>query len=165
MQIDVIGVKKNKDEVLEYVSNKLPLISKVSQFNTRIEDIYNKYVEYKILKYEISIRKKSDKHFRYKLRKENINILVNTYTGKSESISERLYTDKIYVSKKYIKSSTMDEEKLAILVKDELYKIFSASNHYMKKDYVQSIKLVELKSIYKPIWVANFKGREIIIEN
>ena len=53
MLVDLIEVKTNEKEALKNFLKKIPLLSKVIQFNRGINDINLKYIEYKILKYKI----------------------------------------------------------------------------------------------------------------
>ena len=55
MLVDLIEVKTNEKEALKNFLKKIPLLSKVIQFNRGINDINLKYIEYKILKYKINI--------------------------------------------------------------------------------------------------------------
>ena len=53
MLVDLVEIKINKNEALKNLFEKIPLLSKVIQFNKRISDISLRYVEYKILRYRV----------------------------------------------------------------------------------------------------------------
>ena len=75
MLVDLIEVKTNEKEALKNFLKKIPLLSKVIQFNRGINDINLKYIEYKILKYKIN-------NYESSILKNNYRIVVlNTYTG------------------------------------------------------------------------------------
>ena len=59
MLVDSIEIKIKKDDAMKHILRKTPLISKIDQFNRKIENIHLEYVEYKILKYEIISRRKN----------------------------------------------------------------------------------------------------------
>ena len=49
---------------MRLILRKTPLISKIDQFNRKIENIHLEYVEYKVLKFEIIVRKENINNFR-----------------------------------------------------------------------------------------------------
>ena len=53
MLVNLIEIKTTEKEALKKILSKIPLLSKVTQFNKGINDIDLKYIEYKILKYKI----------------------------------------------------------------------------------------------------------------
>ena len=55
MLANLIEIKTTEKEALKKILSKIPLLSKVTQFNKGINDIDLKYIEYKILKYKIAI--------------------------------------------------------------------------------------------------------------
>ena len=54
MKIEVTTTKTNKKDATKYILRKIPLVSKVSQFNNIIGDVHLEYIEFKILKYYIT---------------------------------------------------------------------------------------------------------------
>lgn len=157
MKIESIEVRKNQKEALKYILGKIPLMSKVSQFNTVITDIHLEYIEIKVLSYEIISKEKTNRMFRYDINTNYITILVNTYSGYSESVDSLPNTTKRYVTKSYIKKSKLGESDIIEGVKNEIL-------NFLDKTTLQNINIKEIKSIYKPYWVANFKGRSILLE-
>ena len=136
MRVEVIDMEQTKNEAKKYILKKIPLVSKVFQFNSVIGDIKLEYIEFKVLIYEVISKKKNNKIFRNETKKETITMLVNTYNGHSESI------DKIpNTLNKYISKSCIRESKVTI-----------------------QINIVDIKSIYKPYWIADFRGRNIFID-
>ena len=75
MLVNLIEIKTTEKEALKKILSKIPLLSKVTQFNKGINDIDLKYIEYKILKYKIG---NYENEF---LRKNYRIVLLNTYTG------------------------------------------------------------------------------------
>ena len=53
MLVDLVEIKINKNEALKNLFEKIPLLSKVIQFNKKINAINLRYIEYKILKYKV----------------------------------------------------------------------------------------------------------------
>ena len=64
MLVDSIEIKVRKKDAMKHIFRKTPLISKIDQFNRKVEDIHLEYVEYKILKYEIVSKRKNKNNFR-----------------------------------------------------------------------------------------------------
>ena len=117
MRVEAINIEKTKNEAKKYILNKIPLASKIFQFNSFIGDIKLEYIEFKVLKYEIISRQKNNRIFKSELKKE---------------IIARL-TDKL-------KSGTIDKINI-------------------------QINIVDIKSIYKPYWVVDFRGRNVFIDS
>ena len=74
MLVNLIEVKISEKEALKSLLKKVPLLSKVIQFNNSIKDLKLKYVEYKILKYKINKIENDILKSEYRI------ILLNTYT-------------------------------------------------------------------------------------
>ena len=72
MRVEVMDIEKKRNEAKKYISHKLPLVSKVSQFNRIIGDIKLEYIEFKVLKYEVIIKNKSKN-----LLRSGLNSMVN----------------------------------------------------------------------------------------
>ena len=95
MKIEVTTTKTNKKDVTRYILRKIPLVSKIAQFNNIIGDIHIEYVEFKVLKYEIVSKNKSNNFFRKELKKDSITMIVNTQNGHSESIDKTPLTSRM----------------------------------------------------------------------
>lgn len=166
MRVEVIDIEQTKKEAKKYILNKLPLVSKVFQFNNVISDIRLEYIEFKVLKYELVKKKRSSKAFRNDIKKDTITMLVNTYNGHSESIDKMPITSKKYVSKSFIRKNKINDDDLVNVVKSE---IISHLSDTLKHDCIEKvniqINIVDIKSVYKPYWVADFRGRNIFIES
>lgn len=162
MKIDVITTKINKEDAKRYILRKVPLVSKVAQFNSIIGDIHIEYIEFKVLKYEIVSKNKSSNFFRKELKKDSITMIVNTQNGHSESINKIPLTSKRYVSKTRIKNTRINNDDIITCVKNEI--ISFLKNYDNTNTAIQDINITEVKSIYKPYWVADFRGRNIYIE-
>ena len=165
MKIEVINYKKTRKEAQRYIAKKLPLASRVAQFNTFIENMHIEYIEFKVIQYEISTKKRGLLRTN-DIDKENINIIVNTSDGRSESIHEIPQTSKKYVPKTCIKQNSINEDELSERVKEEIIKYLKDSTKYRKliEKNICSIDLLNIKSIYKACWIADFKGRKIVID-
>lgn len=166
MKIEAIAAKINKKEATKYILSKIPLVSKVAQFNNVIGDVHLEYVEFKVLKYEIVSKKKSNNFFKREIKKNLITMLVNTQNGHSESIEDIPLTSKRYVAKTHIKKTRIKEDDIIRGVKNEIIYFLKEKSKYddIDKISIQDIKITEVKSIYKPYWVADFRGRSIFIE-
>ena len=105
MRVEVIDMEQTKNEAKKYRLKKIPLVSKVFQFNSVIGDIKLEYIEFKVLIYEVISKKKNNKIFRNETKKETITMLVNTYNGHSESIDKIPNTLNKYISKSCIRKS------------------------------------------------------------
>ena len=64
MLVDSIEIKIKKDDAMKLILRRTPLISKIDQFNRKIENIHLEYVEYKVLRFEIISKKKNKNNFR-----------------------------------------------------------------------------------------------------
>lgn len=166
MRIEAIEIRKSKKEALKYILSKMPLMSKVSQFNTVISDIHIEYIEFKILNYEVISKEKTNKMFRHEIKKHYITMLVNTYNGYSESIDTIPNTTKRYVTKSHIKKGKIGEDYIIEGVKNEIIYFLAkkSKNNLVDMVNLQNINIKEVKSIYKPYWVANFRGRNILLD-
>ena len=154
MRVEVIDMEQTKNEAKKYILKKIPLVSKVFQFNSVIGDIKLEYIEFKVLIYEVISKKKNNKIFRSETKKETITMLVNTYNGHSESI------DKIPN-----RESKINEDDLVNVVKKEIITRLTDRLRYDSIDKVTiQINIVDIKSIYKPYWIADFRGRNIFID-
>lgn len=166
MRVEVVASKTNKKDAKKYILSKLPLVSKVAQFNSIIGDMHLEYIEFKVLKYEITSKKRSNKMFRRETKRHSITMLVNTFNGHSESIENLPQTFKRYVAKSCIKKSRVSEDEIIRVVKNEIVYFLEdkSKNELLDKMNIQDIKTIEIRSIYKPYWVADFRGRSILIE-
>ena len=63
MRVEVIDMEQTKNEAKKYILKKIPLVSKVFQFNSVIGDIKLEYIEFKVLIYEVISKKKNNKIF------------------------------------------------------------------------------------------------------
>lgn len=166
MKIEAIAARINKKEATKYILSKIPLVSKVAQFNNAIGDVRLEYVEFKVLKYEIVSKKKSKNFFKRETKKHLITMLVNTQNGHSESIEKIPSTSKRYVTKSCIKRTKIKEDDIINGVKDEIVYFLreKSKSDDLDRMSIQNIKITEIKSIYKPYWVADFRGRSILVE-
>lgn len=166
MLVEVVGMKLKKKEAIKYILRKMPLMSKVAQFNAVAEDMHVEYVEFKILKYEVTSKTKSNTLFRNGIKQHDVTMLVNTYDGYSESVEMLPDTEKRYVAKSCIKKSRIEDNDIIEGVKDQIIYFLGKKykNDGVDRLSVQNINIREVKSIYKPYWVANFKGKNIYID-
>lgn len=166
MLVEVMENKMKKKDAVKYFLNKMPLMSRVAQFNTVVKDVHIEYIEFKILSYEITSKEKKNKFFRHNKKKKNITMLVNTYNGYTQSIESSPTTFKRYVSKSYIKKSKIEEEKIILEVKNQIMNHLTQSykDITMDKIALHNISIIDIKSIYKPYWVADYNGKSIIID-
>lgn len=164
MLIDATDIKLDKNYIKKMLSDKTPLMSKVIQLNTRIKGTNLNYIEYKVLTYDVIIKIKGKNIFKSDINKSTITILVNTYTGFSESIEVIPATSRINVAKKYIKSSSIEEKYMLESVKDEILKFLTNRVDTLKRVNINHIKLREIKSIYKPYWVGYYNDKFILVE-
>ena len=126
--VEVTTTKTNKKDVTRYILRKIPLVSKIAQFNNIIGDIHIEYVEFKVLKYEIVSKNKSNNFFRKELKKDSITMIVNTQNGHSESIDKTPLTSKRYVSKSRIKSTKIKDDDMIRCVKNEIMNFLKKYN-------------------------------------
>lgn len=166
MLVEVMEIKTKKKDAVKYFLNKMPLMSRVAQFNTVAKDVHIEYIEFKILSYEITSKEKKNMFFRYNKKKKNITMLVNTYNGYTQSIENYPVTLKRYVSKSCIKKSKIEEEKIVFEVKNQILNHLSQSykNINMDKIALHDISITDIKSIYKPYWVADYNGKSILVD-
>ena len=165
MRVEVIDMEQTKNEAKKYILKKIPLVSKVFQFNSVIGDIKLEYIEFKVLIYEVISKKKNNRIFRSETKKETITMLVNTYNGHSESIDKIPNTLNKYISKSCIRESKINEDDLVNVVKKEIITRLTDRLRYDSIDKVTiQINIVDIKSIYKPYWIADFRGRNIFID-
>ena len=165
MRVEVIDMEQTKNEAKKYILKKIPLVSKVFQFNSVIGDIKLEYIEFKVLIYEVISKKKNNKIFRNETKKETITMLVNTYNGHSESIDKIPNTLNKYISKSCIRESKINEDDLVNVVKKEIITRLTDRLRYDSIDKVTiQINIIDIKSIYKPYWIADFRGRNIFID-
>ncbi len=166
MRVEVIDIEKTRNEAKKDILHRLPLVSRVFQFNDVIGDIRLEYIEFKVLKYEVISKSKNNNLFRRESQKENITILVNTYNGHSESVDKIPATSKKYVSKSCIRKNKINEDDLISLVKKQIIKKLTDKLKFDSLSKVNiEINILEIKSIYKPYWVADFRGRNIFIDS
>ena len=166
MRIEVMDIEKTRNEAKKYISHKLPLVSKVSQFNRIIGDIKLEYIEFKVLKYEVIIKNKSKNLLRSGTKKEIITMLVNTCNGHSESVDKIPNTSKKYVSKSCIRKNIIDDNDLVDVVKKQIISYLTNKLKYDNLNKINiEINMVDIKSIYKPYWVGDFRGRNIFIDS
>ena len=165
MRIEVMDIEKTRNEAKKYISHKLPLVSKVSQFNRIIGDIKLEYIEFKVLKYEVIIKNKSKNLLRSGTKKEMITMLVNTCNGHSESVDKIPNTSKKYVSKSCIRKNIINDEDLVDVVKKQIISYLTNKLKYDSLNKINiEINILDIKSIYKPYWVGDFRGRNIFID-
>ena len=166
MRVEVIDIEKTRNEAKKDILHRLPLVSRIFQFNDVIGDIRLEYIEFKVLKYEVISKSKNNNLFRRESQKENITILVNPYNGHSESVDKIPTTSKKYVSKSCIRSNKINEDDLISLVKKQIIKKLTDKLKFDSLSKVNiEINILEIKSIYKPYWVADFRGRNIFIDS
>lgn len=166
MRVEVMDIEKTRNEAKKYISHKLPLVSKVSQFNRIIGDIKLEYIEFKVLKYEVIIKNKSKNLLRSGTKKEMITMLVNTCNGHSESVDKIPNTSKKYVSKSCIRKNIIDDDDLVDVVKKQIISYLTNKLKYDNLNKINiEINMVDIRSIYKPYWVGDFRGRNIFIDS
>ena len=166
MRIEVMDIEKTRNEAKKYISHKLPLVSKVSQFNRIIGDIKLEYIEFKVLKYEVIFKNKSKNLLRCGTKKEMITMLVKTCNGHSESVDKIPNTSKKYVSKSCIRKNIIDDNDLVDVVKKQIISYLTNKLKYDNLNKINiEINMVDIKSIYKPYWVGDFRGRNIFIDS
>lgn len=163
MLVDAIEVKVKKSDIKKIERDKIPLMSKVVQLNPRIKNTTLQYIEYKIITYEIFIKIKGKNIFKQDINKDKLTLLVNTHTGVSKSIINEPDTSRINVSKKYLKRSNIDEAGMLEIIKGEIIKLIK-NNNINNKCQIHDIKLIDIKSIYKPYWVGIYNGKSILLE-
>ncbi|MEG1311725.1 MAG: hypothetical protein RSD47_06935, partial [Romboutsia sp.] len=95
-----------------------------------------------------------------------ITMLINTYNGYSQSIEDIPKTVIKYISKSCIKKSKIKEEDMIEGVKSQIIYFLKdkMEEDSLDKINLQNINVIEIRSIYKPYWIANFKGKNILID-
>ncbi len=165
MRVDAIDIKVNKKDAMKYLINKLPLMSRVVQFNSSPKKMHIEYIEFKVISYEIITKIKGNNLFRQKVKSNKFIMSINTYNGYSRYIENIPTTSKKYISKSYIKSNKLKEDDIVYNTKNE---IISYLKEYSKDNIdrlnIQDINILDIKSIYKPYWVADYKGKNILID-
>ena len=166
MLVNSIEIKVRKKDAMKYIFRKTPLISKIDQFNRKVENIHLEYVEYKILKYEVVNKRKNKNNFRNDDDRYNIIMMVNTYNGHSKSIDCVPQTVKRYIARSCIKKSNIKEEYIIEKVKNEILNYFNGKikNNSIDKHIIKNIRLLEVSSIYKPYWIGNYNGKEVFVK-
>ena len=151
MLVNLIEVKTNEKEALKNFLKKIPLLSKVIQFNRGINDINLKYIEYKILKYKIN-------NYESSILKNNYRIVVlNTYTGYMKCVDEVPTTVIKYIARDCIQKSKINEYILKNKIKGQL-------ENQCKKYEDEKLVLDEILSIYKPFWTCKYNGKKIFLD-
>ena len=151
MLVDLIEVKTNEKEALKNFLKKIPLLSKVIQFNRGINDINLKYIEYKILKYKIN-------NYESSILKNNYRIVVlNTYKGYMKCVDEVPNKIKKYIARDCIQKSKINEYILKNKIKGQL-------ENQCKKYEDEKLVLDEILSIYKPFWTCKYNGKKIFLD-
>lgn len=163
MLVDAMEVKIKKSDVKKIERDKVPLMSKVVQLNPRIKNSSLKYIEYKIITYNITFKIKGKNMFRQDISNNEIIMMVNTHTGFSESITKLPETSRINVSRKSIKESSIDEENMLESMKNEILKLIK-KNSAKNKGHIHNIKVIDVKSIYKPYWIGTYNGKSVVLE-
>lgn len=153
MLVDLVQIKTSKKEAIRKMQTKTPLLSKIVEFNDKIEDIQLKYIEYKILKYRVVNEniKMTDEETKYEV------IILNMFTGNVEITKKVPETVKRYISKDCIEEFKVEDYLLAINVKNEI-------NKYYKKYNSGKLVLAEVFSIYKPYWIGIYNNKKILID-
>ncbi|WP_297136360.1 hypothetical protein [Terrisporobacter sp.] len=166
MLVDSIEISVNKSDAIKHIFRRTPLISKIEQFNKKVEDIHLEYIELKVLKYEIIYKRKNKGTFRNDDIRNIITMMVNTYNGNSQSVDFIPKTVKRYISKSCIKRSCIKEEYMIEKVKNEIINYFEikSKGNYIEKQSIKSIKILEISSIYKPYWIGYYSGKEVFVD-
>lgn len=165
MLVNSTEIKVKKKDAMKQIIRKIPLISKIDQFNRKIDDVHLEYVEFKILKYEITSKKKNKSNFRCEDLKRTIIMMVNTYNGHSQSIEEEPETIRRYIARGCIKKSNIKEEYIIEKVKNEIVKYIDKKNnrYYSDKHILKGISIIEVTSVYMPYWIGSYNGKSIFV--
>ena len=163
MLVDAIEVKVKKSDMKKIERDRVPLMSKVVQLNPRIKNTTLQYIEYKVITYDIILKVKGKNIFRQDISSNKIIMLVNTHTGFSQSITKIPKTSRINISKKYIRKSNIDEEHMLESIKDEIFRLLR-NNIINNKGHIHDIKLIDIKSIYKPYWIGTYNGKVVLLD-
>lgn len=166
MLVEVMEAKRDKKEAIKYIYSKTPLMSRVTQFNKFANNVHIEYVEFKLLSYEIVNKVKLNKLLKHEKNKKNIIMLVNTYNGYSQSIELIPPTYQKYISKSCIKQSKIKEDDIINEVKNHIMCYLEGNNNLKNIDKLSldGINIKEVKSIYKPYWVAEFNGKYVFVD-
>lgn len=165
MRVDAIDIKLNKKDAMKYLINKVPLMSRVVQFNSSPKGMHIEYIEFKVISYEIITKIKGNNIFRQKSKSNKFIMLINTYNGYFKYIENIPMTSKKYISKSYIKENKLKREDIVFNTKNEIISYLKEiSKDNIDKLSIQDINILDIKSIYKPYWVANYKGKNVLID-
>ena len=161
MIVEALEAKIDKKQAMKIINNKIPLMSKVVQLNKRIKNIKLQYIEYKVITYEIvhKLNLKERIFNKSNTKIDNITMLINTSTGYTFNINNIPNTVKINIDQINLRESDIDESKIINSIKDELMK-----DVHQKVSCIQDVKLVDIKSIYRPFWVGFYDDKSIFIE-
>ena len=151
MLVDSIEIKVSKKDALKNMIEKIPLISKIVQFNKTIKDVNLRYIEYEVLKYKVNRRDGELLRGDYKI------FIVNTYTGYTNMVDKIPETVKRYISKDCVEQNKINDFILKNNVRCEIEK-------YYRKFEEEDIYLVDKFSIYKPYWTCKYNGKNIFLE-
>ncbi|MEG0857000.1 MAG: hypothetical protein RSG52_11050 [Terrisporobacter sp.] len=165
MLVNSIEIKVKKEDAMKHLLRKTPLISRIDQFNRKVEDIHLEYVEFKILKYEVISKRKNKNNFRYDDLKHTITMMVNTYNGHSQSVDNVPDTIKRYIARSCIKKSNIREDYIIEKVKNEIVNYLDRKNkgRSLDKTTIKNIKVLDVISIYKPYWIGNYNGKYVFV--
>ena len=139
MLANLIEIKTTEKEALKKILSKIPLLSKVTQFNKGINDIDLKYIEYKILKYKIG-------NYENEFLKKNYRIvLLNTYTGAIKFVDDMPTTVKKYIARDCVQKSKINEYILKNKLNQNL--AYIVQNYFVKRiqkhpKYKKNIKIL-----------------------
>jgi len=128
-------VKKN--DLKKFETDNIPLMSKVVQLNPRIKNTTLKYIEHKVITYDIVIKIKGKNIFKQDINRSKITMLVNTHTGFSKSITKAPDTYKVNISKNNIKKSEMDEIHMLENIKNEISSL--PGNYHYSIDRLEEV--------------------------
>jgi hypothetical protein len=161
MIVEALEVKKDKKQAMKIINNKIPLMSKVVQLNKRIKNIKLQYIEHKVITYAIvhKLNLKERIFNKSNTKIDNITMLINTSTGYTFNINNIPNTVKINIEQINLRESNIDESEIINSIKDELMK-----DLHKKANYIPDIKLIDIKSIYRPFWVGFYDDKNIFIE-
>ncbi len=166
MLVDVIEMKVKEKDAKKHIGRKTPLVSKIDQFNRKVEGVHLEYVEFKMIKYEVISKKKNKSSFRCDDIKKSITMIVNTYNGHSKSVENMPKTVKRYIARSCVKKSNIKEDYIIEKVKDEILNHFDSNirHNYSDNQDIKGIKFLGIHSIYKPYWIGIYNGKEVFID-
>ncbi len=151
MLVDSVEIKISEKEALKSLVEKIPLLSKVIQFNKKINGINLRYIEYKILKYKVD---KIENGF---LKSDYRIIILNTYTGHTKLVDEVPATVKRYIASSCVEKSKIDDYFFKNNIRNEIERRY-------RKYESENIVLSDVFSIYKPYWSCSYNGKNIFLE-